>query len=116
MSEQPPQNPYQPPAGPGGPWGPPPSEHPQATLILVLGVLGITLCQLLGPVALVMGGRARKEIEAAQGTIGGSTQVTVGWALGIAGTIILAITVLVFAAAIVIVGVAGFGTMAATGR
>lgn len=119
MSEhEPPSNPYQPgpPQGqpnqpyqsygqPGPQWRPPP-EHPQATLILVLGILGLVLCQVLGPFAWVMGGRARKEIQASNGTIGGDTQVTIGWILGIVASILLVVGVLVVA--LYLVGIAIF--------
>lgn len=115
MSEQPPQNPYQPhqPPGPGGPWGPPPPDHPQATLILILGILGVVLCQVIGPVAWVMGGRARREIEAARGTMGGHTLVTVGWALGIVGTVLLALSIIA-GIAVLAIALIGIGTSATT--
>ncbi len=40
-----------------------PREHPQGTTILVLGILGLVVCGLLGPVALIMGNGAIKEID-----------------------------------------------------
>lgn len=113
MSDQQPPNPYQPPYPPpgGAPYAPP--EHPQATLVLVLGILGLALCQVLGPVAWVMGHRARKEIAASGGTIGGNTQVTVGWALGIAATLLLVLSIVVLVV-IVAIAMIGIGTTATT--
>jgi hypothetical protein len=49
------------------------------------------------PFAWVMGGRARKEIAAAPpGSYGPSTGITVGWVLGIVGTVLLILGVLFF--------------------
>lgn len=113
MSDQyPPSNPYQ---GPyptpgGGPYAAPP-EHQHATLILVLGVLGLALCQLIGPVAWVMGHRARKEIAASRGTLGGHTQVTVGWVLGIVSTLLLVLS-LVIVGAFIVIAIIGAGATA----
>ena len=114
MSEQHPgNNPYQPqqgqpygPYGGGVPWGPPP-DHPQATTVLVLGILGFALCQLVSPFAWVIGGRVKREIAASNGTQGGAGIVNAGYILGIVGTCILGLVVLfAFAyAAIVIVAI-----------
>ncbi|MFJ9314926.1 hypothetical protein ACIRN4_12090 [Pimelobacter simplex] len=93
MSQPPGPNPYDPqPYQPYGGYGLPPApppDHPQATTVLVLGILGIALCQVLAPFAWVMGGRVRKEIAASRGTVGGSQMVTIGWVLGIAGSCLL---------------------------
>jgi Na+/H+-translocating membrane pyrophosphatase len=96
---QPPYHPYhpnhpnQPPSTPGPPGQPGvpyvPPEHPQATTVLVLGILGLALCQLIAPVAWFMGSRARREIAESRGRLGGGTQVTIGWALGLAGTLLM---------------------------
>jgi hypothetical protein len=101
MSEQPgpPVNPYQPyqpsPYGygmsPSGvPYGPPP-DHPQATTVLVLGVLSFALCQVLAPFAWVFGRRVLREIDAAPGRYGGRSNAQVGHVLGIVGTVILVV-------------------------
>ncbi len=62
-----------------------PPESTKAVAILILGILGIVVCAPLGIVALVMGGKERKEIAA--GRVAPNPMVTVGWALGIVGTI-----------------------------
>jgi hypothetical protein len=83
--------------GPQQPWaGWTPPAHPQATTVLVLGILGIVVCQVLGPVAWVMGNRVVAEIDAAGGRVGGRTEATVGRVLGIVSTCLLA-AFLVFA-------------------
>jgi hypothetical protein len=54
-----------PPPQSGSPYGSPYGgyEHPQGTTILVLGILSLVVCQLLGPVAWVMGNNAIAEID-----------------------------------------------------
>jgi hypothetical protein len=109
VSQEPPYNPYQPhqphPPYGGVPWGPPP-DHPQATTVLILGVLGVALCQIVAPFAWVMGGRVRREIQESGGTVGGSGIVTAGWAMGIAGSIMLIFGVVAFLGYLAIVGLA----------
>lgn len=86
--------PYQQPYQPGQiPWGPPP-DHPEASKALVFGVLGFALCQVLSPFALVIGARVRREIDASQGRVGGRQYATIGWILGLVGTIMLVLGVL----------------------
>ena len=53
MSQYPPQPPY----------SRPPQDHPQTTTILVLGICGLVLCQVLGPFAWSMGNRPLREID-----------------------------------------------------
>lgn len=97
--EQPPQNPY---AGSPyqaygtGPTGVPhwAPDHPQASTVLIVGILGMAVCQLLAPVAWVMGGRVKKEIEAPGSQYGGRSQVQIGYILGIVGTCLLGLYVL----------------------
>lgn len=115
MSNQPPENPYQQPYPPpgGAPYAYAPPDHPQATLVLVLGILGLALCQVLGPVAWVMGHRARREIAASGGTVGGHTQVTVGWALGIVATVLLVLSIVAIVT-ILVIAMIGVGTSAPT--
>lgn len=100
---------YPPPGYPQQPYFRPP-DHPQATTIIILGVLGLVLCQFLGPVAFVMGGKALKEIDNSGGAIGGRSTVQAGYICGIIGTVILVLTVLVLVAALVVALVAGSST------
>jgi hypothetical protein len=84
-------------------------DHPRATTAMVLGILGIVVCQILGPFAWSIGGKAVKEIDASGGAYGGRGQAQAGYIMGIVGTILLGLGVilgvlwLVFA---VIIGVA----------
>lgn len=80
-------------------------DHPQATMILVLGIVGLFV-GVLGPVAWYLGSKAKKEIEASNGRVGGLQQVTVGWILGIITTVLLAVTlVIVLFVFITVIGV-----------
>ncbi len=112
MTENPPPPPggYQPP--PGGYY--PPPKHPQATTVLVLGILGLVLCQVLGPFAWSMGNKAQKEIQASPGAYSGEGEINAGRILGIISTALLALTVLFFAVMLVI-GVGIFATASTTG-
>ena len=74
---------------PYGAVGPP--DHPQAMLVLILGVLGLALCPLVGPIAWVMGNRVVAEIDASGGRIGGRSTANAGRICGIIGTALFAL-------------------------
>lgn len=97
---------------PPQPYGAPPQNHPQTTTILVLGILGLVLCQVLGPFAWVMGNRAVREIDASGGQLGGRDTVNIGRILGIIATALLVLGVLVLVA-FVIFGLALAGSTTA---
>jgi len=78
---------------PGVPGGLKP-KHPQATTILVLGIVGLIMCQILGPFAWVMGNKAIKEIDANPNQWDGRSDVQVGKILGIVSTVLLVLSVL----------------------
>ena len=61
----------------------------QATLILILGILGIVCCPICAPIAWIMGGKELKAIKA--GTLPATNEgmAKAGWILGIIGSIIL---------------------------
>jgi len=95
---QPPPNPYQPYApgyGPGGvpQWAP---DHPDSTTVLILGILGMAVCQALAPFAWIKGSRVKKEIDESGGRYAGRSQVQVGYILGIVGTCLLGLYALGF--------------------
>jgi uncharacterized membrane protein YjgN (DUF898 family) len=69
-----------------------PPNHPQATTVLVLGILGLVVCGILGPFAWVMGNRVVAEIDASGGRVGGRTEANVGRILGIVATALLAVS------------------------
>ncbi|WP_188111216.1 DUF4190 domain-containing protein [Nocardioides antri] len=110
--QQPPQNPYD--SSPyqaygttgasGLPhWAP---DHPQASTVLILGILGMAVCQVIAPFAWVMGSRVKKEIEAPGSQYGGRSQVQVGYVLGIVGSCLLGLYVLGALAYVAIIAVA----------
>jgi hypothetical protein len=80
-------------------------DHPQATTSLVLGIISLVLCQLVAPIALVLGRRAVREIDASGGMLGGRGQAQAGWIMGLIGTILLAVSVLVILAVVVFAAV-----------
>lgn len=88
---------------PPPPAGPPPS-HPQSTMVLVLGILGLVLCQVLGPFAWVMGNRVVAEIDAAHGAMGGRDLANAGRICGIIATVLLGLSLLVIIGLFVVGG------------
>lgn len=110
--QQPPGQPYaqqpyaQQPYGAPGQWQVAP-KHPKATLILILGILGLVVCQVLGPFAWVMGHRAVAEIDANPGVYDGRGEAQAGRILGIIATVILILGILAtaFFLVLVIIGI-----------
>lgn len=104
MSMPPPGPPPGPPSpmGPGWPGYAP--EHPKGTTVLVLGILSLVVCQVLGPFAWVMGNTALQEIDAAGGMAPNRGQVVAGRILGIIGTVMLIIPLIVLAVFLIIAG------------
>lgn len=77
-----------------GPMGP--RDHPQGTIILILGILSLVCIQLLGPVAWIMGNRAIREIDANPGAYTNRGTVNAGRICGIIGTALLVVGVVVW--------------------
>lgn len=99
-----PPGPGQPYPGAGQPqWGAPPPKHPKATLVLILGILGLIVCGVLAPFAWVMGNRAVAEIDANPGVYDGRGEAQAGRILGIIGTVLLILGIVVFAFFIVLI-------------
>lgn len=76
-------------------------DHPQSTLALVLGLVGLIgafiFCGLplvVSPFAWALGRNALKEIQASQGQLGGESQARTGMVLGIIGTVLAIIALL----------------------
>lgn len=87
--------------------------HPQSTLAMVLGLIGVLgalfacgLTLVLSPFAWALGHNALKEIRASQGRLGGESQARTGMITGIIGTILLVLAVLAVVAFVVLVAVA----------
>lgn len=86
---EPPQQAGWPGPAPAAPWGPPAqAQHPRGTIVLVLGILSVTIMQLLGPVAWVMGHTTLREIDASGRAYANRSSVQAGMILGIIGTAI----------------------------
>ncbi len=112
--DQPPTAPYQqPPAQYGGaspvaygqPYGAPPQEHPQGTLILVFGIIGI-FSGIFAPIAWYLGNKARREIAASGASYANESQINTGRMLGKVFTIIyIAFIVLTIIFTIILVAV-----------
>lgn len=86
-----------------------PSQYPeasQATTILVLGILGLVLCQVLGPFAWVMGNNEIAAIDAGRRPPEQRSTANAGRILGIIGTVLLGIGVVFLIFWLLIVGVA----------
>jgi hypothetical protein len=77
-----------------GPMGP--RDHPQGTIILILGILSLVCIQLLGPVAWVMGNKAIREIDANPGAYTNRGTVNAGRICGIIGTALLVVGVVLW--------------------
>lgn len=86
---------------------PPPSPPPasgqassRATLALILGIVGIVLCPPVAVAAWIIGVQERRAIAAGQSPQAGQGMATAGWVMGIIGTIILILIVLIVGFAI----------------
>lgn len=69
----------------GGGYGPVPQPHPQGTTVLVLGILGLVVCFICGIIALVIGTKALREIDANPSAYTNRQSVVIGRILGIVG-------------------------------
>lgn len=101
---------YGQPYAPGG-WQPAP-KHPQATLAMVLGIVGLVggfVCALplfAAPFAWYIGGKAVKEIDADPQAYSGRSEASTGKILGIVGSVLLALGILAIAF-FVVLGLSG---------
>lgn len=85
-----------------------PNQYPetsQATTILVLGILGLVVCGVLAPVAWVMGNTELAAIDAGKRNPQGRGSANAGRILGIIGTVLLAVGIVVL---IILFGVGFF--------
>jgi hypothetical protein len=79
----------------GSPYGGVPQAHPQGTIILVLGILGLLICGILAPVAWVMGNNAIAEIDRNPTAYSNRGTVQAGRICGIVGTVIWIIGIII---------------------
>ena len=89
------------------------SDHPKATTVLILGILGIVVCGFLAPFAWRMGKRTVDEIDASQGRLGGRGSAQAGYILGLIGTVLLALGLL-FLVVVVVIAIIGAATSSST--
>jgi len=73
-----------------------PQPHPQGTTVLVLGILGLVVCFIAGIVAVVMGNRALKEIDANPGAYNNRQNIVIGRILGIIGIVLQVLGILLY--------------------
>ena len=92
-------NPYRPPSA-GGQGRP----HPEGTLVLVLGILGLVLCPVAAVPGLLRGNQALRDIDAQPGAWSNRSSVVVGRLLSIISLVIWALAVLLFLVAVVVPG------------
>jgi hypothetical protein len=78
-------------------------EHPQGTTVILLGVLGLVLCQILGPFAWSMGNKALKEIDASGIPYSNRSTIQAGRICGMIATGLLVVSLLFFVAMMVAV-------------
>ena len=88
---------------------PPPTDN-QALASLLIGIGGIACC-FLGPVAFFLGNSSLRRIRGSGGAVGGEGMAQVGRILGLVGTVILALGLLVAVIQVVI----GFGAARTSG-
>jgi len=62
---------------------------------MVLGILSVVLCAAVGPLAWWFGRRTLVEIDGSEGRYGGRGLAQAGYILGIVGTVLLAVLLLV---------------------
>jgi hypothetical protein len=72
----------------------------------VLGILGILICGIVAPFAWVVGRRTVREIDASDGRLGGRGSAQAGYVLGVIGTVLLGIGLLL-ALLLIVLAVAG---------
>ncbi len=85
----------------------PAAEPHRGVLILVLGILGIVVCWILAPVAWVMGNRDLEAMALGRMDPSGRDQTNIGRVLGIIGTCLIALWLILLIAAF------GFGMLGA---
>ena len=96
----PPPPPAAPPPPPGFDYGAgaPATTDGKATGALVCGIVGLLLCGVvLGPVAIYLGTKAKKEIRSSDGRLKGEGLATAGIVMGVIAVIGFVISIIVFA-------------------
>lgn len=84
----------------------------RGVMLLVLGILSIVFCQILGPIAWIMGKGDLAKINAGQMDPTGRDLTKVGMICGIIGTVLLALSVVLSLLWVVFVLILGAGMVA----
>ncbi|WP_091414323.1 hypothetical protein [Friedmanniella luteola] len=92
-------NPYQPPPVSG--YGRP---HPQGTLVLVLGILGLVLCPVVAVPGLLRANQALHQIDANPHAYSNRSSVVVGRVLSIITLVVWALVILFYLVAVLALG------------
>jgi hypothetical protein len=74
------------------PYGAPPQEHPQGTLILIFGILGIFIT-IFAPIAWYLGNKAKKDIQISGIQYSNEQNISIGRMLGKIFTIIAIVSI-----------------------
>ena len=88
----------------GQPYGTPPPEHPQGTLILIFGILGIFIT-IFAPIAWYLGNKARNDIRASGFQYSNEQNISIGRMLGKVFTIIAIVTIVIVIISLIVIGV-----------
>lgn len=78
-----------------------PVEHPLGTLTLMLGALGLIMCQIIAPIAWILGSNLLREIDASDQTFSNRHQIVMGRRLGMIGTGLLVVPIGIIVAILV---------------
>jgi hypothetical protein len=79
-----------------GQWAAPPPTAGNAVAALVCGILSLVMCGFFtGIPAMVLGRRAKREVEASAGQLGGEGIATAGFVTGLIGTLLWGIPLLI---------------------
>jgi hypothetical protein len=85
------------------PYGAPPQEHPQGTMILIFGILGIFIA-IFAPIAWYLGNKAKQDVQTSGIQYSNVQNISIGRMLGKVFTIIYLVSI-----ALTIIGVVIFG-------
>ena len=89
-------------AGYGQPYGAVAQEHPQGTMVLVLGIVGIFI-GICAPIAWIMGNKALGDIRTSGVTYSNESQIKTGRILGKVFTILYLVFIVLYIVAVVVI-------------
>ncbi len=89
----------------GQPYGLTAPEHPQGTLVLVLGILGVFVAGICAPFAWYIGSKALREGRAAGIDYANHQSIVIGRVLGMVMTILALVVIVFFLVFVIILGI-----------